>query len=66
MFTRGMAIILTTMVMMCAVPAQKVEASDMKIPASAREYKGHFYKVYRREGTTWDKANQLCQSLGGI
>ncbi len=62
---RAVAVILAAFVMMGVMPAQTVEASTMKIPTSAKEFNGHFYKVYHKDDITWTSAKQKCEALGG-
>ncbi len=64
---RGMAAVLSAMMLMAVVPANTAATSEaaVSIPNSAKEYKGHYYAVYNRDNTTWNKAKQLCESKGG-
>jgi hypothetical protein len=61
---KGIVIVLSTIILMCALPAQQAEAAKYKIPTSAKSFGGHFYKVYRGQ-MNWYKAKEKCELLGG-
>ncbi len=43
-----------------------VKASSISIPKDAKEYQGHYYKVYELDkAVTWSKAQQYCETKGG-
>jgi hypothetical protein len=43
-----------------------VQASEYSIPSSAKEYGGHYYKLYSEDNSvTWDRAEEKCEALGG-
>jgi hypothetical protein len=43
-----------------------VQASEYSIPSSAKEYGGHYYKLYSsKSGISWSRAEEKCEALGG-
>jgi len=44
--------------------AAAVTPPDAEIPADARQYRGHYYKVFRMR-LTWHLAGQECEKMGG-
>ena len=65
MMKRGMAFVMTLMIAVTGIPANATEASTVSIPASAKMYRGHAYKVYKCSEVTWEKAQQYCEAKGG-
>jgi hypothetical protein len=45
--------------------SEKVQASEYSIPSSAKEYGGHYYKLYNEKGIGWSRAEEKCEALGG-
>lgn len=39
--------------------------ADGTVPEDAREYDGHYYKLYSIEGMTWETARTQCELRGG-
>lgn len=61
---KAILLILTSIFTVAAIPTIEAGASTISIPSSARQYRGHYYKVYK-ETVTWDKAQQRCEAKGG-
>jgi hypothetical protein len=44
----------------------EVQASEYSIPSSAKEYGGHYYKLYQEDSSiSWSRAEEKCEALGG-
>ena len=63
---KGIVAILTVVFLTSALPTQNVKASEYNIPSSAKQYNGHYYKVYYKEdGILWKNAEAECEARGG-